>query len=145
MLKGYCIVCGNDLPGRHRTYCSPNCEKIFVLNHFWAEAKYAAKIRDGWKCVKCGSTENLEVNHIQPVVGKGYGRSCRNHQENIEVLCRKCHAKVTRHQVRARKKAGEGEGRIHRHKQHNTSKKAGSDKKVLSNRSKIKALDKPPQ
>ena len=41
--------------------------------------------RDEGKCVKCGSRENLEYDHIIPVI-KGGGNTARN----IELLCESC-------------------------------------------------------
>ena len=41
--------------------------------------------RDGGKCVKCSSRENLEYDHIIPV-SKGGSNTARN----IELLCEKC-------------------------------------------------------
>jgi uncharacterized protein len=41
--------------------------------------------RDGGRCVKCGSRENLEYDHILPV-SKGGGNTARN----IELLCETC-------------------------------------------------------
>lgn len=41
--------------------------------------------RDGGKCTKCGSRENLEYDHIIPV-SKGGSNTARN----IELLCEKC-------------------------------------------------------
>ena len=41
--------------------------------------------RDGGKCVKCGSRERLEYDHIIPVI-KGGSNTARN----IELLCEAC-------------------------------------------------------
>jgi 5-methylcytosine-specific restriction endonuclease McrA len=41
--------------------------------------------RDGGKCVKCGSRERLEYDHIIPVA-KGGSNTARN----IELLCETC-------------------------------------------------------
>ena len=41
--------------------------------------------RDEGKCVKCGSRENLEYDHIIPI-SKGGSNTVRN----IELLCEKC-------------------------------------------------------
>ncbi len=42
----------------------------------------AAKAR----CKECGTTENLSVNHIKPLALGG-----TNDEDNLEILCRKCH------------------------------------------------------
>lgn len=51
----------------------------------------------------CGSSEELEVNHIIPREGRGYGAGCHHHLANLEVLCHQCHLGVTNLQVRSRK------------------------------------------
>ncbi|CAN5701647.1 hypothetical protein BH24ACT22_BH24ACT22_21100 [soil metagenome] len=45
----------------------------------------------GYKCQVCGSTDNLEVDHILPVYLGGEGVL-----ENGQVLCRSCHQAKTR-------------------------------------------------
>lgn len=48
-----------------------------------AERKLRAKLRDNFKCVRCGSTENLRVHHQQ-------GTKSHN-LEHLETLCLNCH------------------------------------------------------
>jgi len=57
---------------RQRTQI-PDDVKIFV----WK--------RDGGKCVKCGSIENLEYDHIIP-----FSKGGSNTERNIQLLCEKC-------------------------------------------------------
>lgn len=58
----------------------------------WRALRLAAKRRDAFKCVKCGSRGRLEVDHIKPV---------RTHPElsfelsNLQTLCPSCHSKKT--------------------------------------------------
>ena len=46
------------------------------------------KERDGWKCTKCGSKEDLQIHHIKPTK---YGID--NSLQNLLTLCRNCHRK----------------------------------------------------
>jgi len=62
---------GTDLSGRRKPI--PDDVKMFV----WQ--------RDGGKCVKCGSRENLEFDHIIPLSKGG-----SNTERNIQLLCEKC-------------------------------------------------------
>lgn len=48
-------------------------------------------IRDGYKCVLCGSEEKLEVDHIQPV--KTHAHLIYD-VSNGRVLCKSCHKKT---------------------------------------------------
>lgn len=48
--------------------------------------------RDGHRCVQCGATECLEIDHIQPLSKGG-----RHDEVNMQVLCRTCNAKKKDH------------------------------------------------
>lgn len=48
-------------------------------------------------------SHDLEVNHVNPRRGKGYAAGCHNHQDNLETLCRACHADETARQRRERR------------------------------------------
>ena len=43
--------------------------------------------RDGYKCVYCGSTEHIQVDHIVSVYKNG-----ENSTDNLQTLCRSCNA-----------------------------------------------------
>lgn len=49
------------------------------------ELRLATFERDGFACVQCGSTENLERDHVVPVAADG-----PNTLENSQTLCRSC-------------------------------------------------------
>ena len=50
-----------------------------------AYTKKLVFIRDNHRCVKCGSTKNLEIHHIIP-----HARGGSNRLENLQLLCRSC-------------------------------------------------------
>ena len=52
--------------------------------------RHAILERDDWKCVKCGSTEDLEVDHIDPTYAGGSDEA-----ENLQTLCSGCHDRKT--------------------------------------------------
>ena len=47
--------------------------------------------RDGYKCKICGSTENLQIDHIKSVRRYGFTMNV-NTIDNLQVLCRSCNA-----------------------------------------------------
>jgi len=106
-LRGRCDWCGSDLPrlksghiNPTRRWCMTACSNAYWSNHMWSMASAAARKRDGQKCVRCGSTHALEVNHIVPRRGGGYANGCHHHQDGLETLCRECHVRVTTAQLR---------------------------------------------
>lgn len=64
-----------------------------IRSRQWPALRLAAKRRDGWRCVECGNSGRLEVDHIKPV---------RSHPElafelsNLQTLCASCHSRKTR-------------------------------------------------
>ncbi len=51
--------------------------------------------RDGNKCVSCGSTTNIQIDHIISVysVSRGFSSfEILNNQTNLQTLCGKCNA-----------------------------------------------------
>lgn len=106
-VKGVCDHCGKALVGRQSRWCTEHRYVVFDA-HDWNTARRNARARDGHKCVKCGSRDSLEVNHIEPRVGQGYGMGCWNHLDNLETLCHACHVVVTKEQAAARRSVYRG-------------------------------------
>jgi hypothetical protein len=117
---GGCAWCGAELPPRRRSWCSDRCNTAFWNNHWWSQARHAAKVRDRYRCRRCGHappkrpnrvaypldaaykaamrswragrpTNRLEVNHRVPALGAHGRLSCLHHLDNLETLCVGCH------------------------------------------------------
>jgi hypothetical protein len=43
--------------------------------------------RDGWRCLRCGSAQDLEIDHIFPVALGG-----DNAESNLQTLCKSCNS-----------------------------------------------------
>ena len=59
----------------------------------WKALRLAARRRDGWRCVVCGSRHRLEVDHVQPVERRP---DLALALDNLKTLCRDCHIDKTR-------------------------------------------------
>lgn len=55
-------------------------------NNAGTERRAAALARDGYRCVRCGATINLDVHHKKP-----WARGGLDNEENLETLCEACH------------------------------------------------------
>ena len=115
-IVGTCGACGVEMPigGRRLWCCSPECTRRYQVNHFWGYARREAIRQAGGRCRMCWPVGHhgvvlasgavaplaapvaLEVNHIEPRRGRGYGNGCHHHQANLEPLCRPHHLGVTR-------------------------------------------------
>src|ERR1035437_1546280 len=107
---GKCFRCASLLPPRRQWWCSHDCVQAWTRNHEWTAARWEAlrltapqkDARDfmEWaNCDQCASRSSLEVNHVDPRVGAGYGRGCCNHQSNLQVLCHDDHVIETKRQA----------------------------------------------
>lgn len=77
-----------------RTYNDPIAETPFTQNtprkFSWVQ-KVNAFDRDGWKCVACGATNRLEMDHAVALMNGG-----PNELANLHPLCHACHIIKTR-------------------------------------------------
>ena len=62
----------------------------------WKALRYEVLRRDQFRCVKCGSRRKLEVDHI---VSVKQDASLSYEIENLQVLCKVCHASKTRAEI----------------------------------------------
>lgn len=61
----------------------------------WRAVRWQILRRDQFRCVKCGRTDGLQVDHITPIREGGEEfESC-----NLQTLCRRCHGRKTREEV----------------------------------------------
>lgn len=125
-----CAWCGDPLSPRGQRWCPrrasrdrATCAQEFWRNHGWSWARdeairrssgypffidadpnlhYGSRFAEG-SCDECGSRSSLEVNHVEPRNGGGYGDGCHHHQTNLQVLCHDCHVKETTRQGRERR------------------------------------------
>lgn len=94
-----CRWCDKPLPEDRTRFCGPRCSDEAQRNHDFDEARSAARQRDGYQCVRCGSTEDLEVHHAaERAMGRHAVAGCWHHLDGLLTLCRRCHAVETARQ-----------------------------------------------
>lgn len=95
------------------TYKDPNTQLEYQRN--WMAKRRADWIESqGGKCVRCGSTESLEVDHIDPSLKTMNPASIWSRSKeikelelaNCQVLCNFCHKKKTHDPLKALRKHG---------------------------------------
>ena len=64
--------------------------QVYLMTQYWSEIRSVVLVRDGNKCVKCGSTSSLQVDH------KKYGKWGEEKIDDLQTLCVLCHAKKTK-------------------------------------------------
>lgn len=89
-----CRWCNQVLPPQRKRWCSTRCVNAYGKNHWWTDARKAARRRDKYRCVRCGATKAqrpLNVHHIVPALGTHSKTDCAHHLTNLETLCKSCH------------------------------------------------------
>jgi RNA-directed DNA polymerase len=65
-------------------------DEIYLANRIFAFE------RDGWRCTQCGSRDNLQAHHVQPVPKGRFDPMVVHHLDNLQTLCSGCHARLPR-------------------------------------------------
>src|SRR4051812_13450841 len=97
-----CRICQQAFTPRagHQMFCSRKCNEAARKGE-WATNRKAALARDSYRCQECGSSEHLEVHHIQPLYLGG-----THALPNLQTLCYPHHrAKHRRYVVHEEPKA----------------------------------------
>lgn len=70
----------------------------YLESGHWKSLRYAARVRDGHKCVLCGSPKSLQGHH------KRYRKDLRLCTvDDVETLCEKCHSKHHKDRLKERR------------------------------------------
>lgn len=116
---GHCNWCNTLIPttGRRKVWCRDQCRRLWERNHIWRRARIFARKRAGYRCTVVACTAergDIEINHIDPRNGQGYGPGCHHHQDptpdvvtgeprgGLEGLCHEHHRLITTAQAGAR-------------------------------------------
>jgi len=105
------MKCGNEIPttSKSNKYCSYRCSVLYLKSQYkkrnkerinaynkgyrkrgyikGAGSKTVRELKEvSNKCLKCGTTENLEAHHVRPTILGG-----KNEIGNVIILCKKHH------------------------------------------------------
>lgn len=80
-----CFQCLQNLDTKYNYQSEPQ----IIISRLIIPEKMRNEIfeRDGYRCVKCGSTDNLELDHILP-----FSKGGRTEKTNLQTLCKICNS-----------------------------------------------------
>lgn len=134
-----CLMCPNRVKKPVNKLCSISCSNYYkyqkpenhpswrggskvgcnlLRNKLWQPLQKWRQLvleRDGHKCIKCGSTENLQADHIKPFC---YFPELRLDVKNGRTLCVSCHRKTDTYGPKARRILTGGKGLSWSHNAH---------------------------
>jgi 5-methylcytosine-specific restriction endonuclease McrA len=65
-----------------------------------AETKYNVKVRDGNRCLRCGTAKNLTIDHVIPLCKGG-----SSNQANLQTLCFSCNQRKNKGETDYRRRS----------------------------------------
>ena len=77
---------------------------LFSPRHYsnWSEAKRDTLLRDGERCIQCGSRGGQRRLHVHHIDGSGRSDNENNSLDNLLTLCSRCHVRL-HHEVDQRR------------------------------------------
>lgn len=90
--KSYDFILNEELKSNHPFIAKRNAYRRLRMyaNLYTRDLKNKGYILD--KCLNCGEKDNLQLDHIIPIVKGGL-----NKESNIQVLCKSCNSKKKGH------------------------------------------------
>ena len=106
--EGLCRVCGKSVKRPFRKYCSTRCsleyQKCFKT---WTGLRDRILAKQE-SCEQCESKDKLEVDHKLAIMNSGEMWD----ENNLQVLCHKCHLRKTRADLYDKKYIKDGQRRL---------------------------------
>jgi hypothetical protein len=86
--KSICYKCCSNAWRIYEFAHGGECKTDIKKRHITKAIKETVLRRDGFLCLKCGSADNLTIDHITPISLGG-----SNDYNNLQTLCSKCNSK----------------------------------------------------